>query len=188
MIAEPLESGLGQDIENKNVFSSWPQKKLSDWLVKNYDWDILAARNVWAFGPEDSDPNVLIDDTLPTEVIYQSRSKIIRLTKNYFFLSRILLNKVLNGGVERAHSLMNVILILIIFIAIRNVKFRILDATVANEPIYRGGGQIIPTSRRVCYSSFLTASPRLMEPIYHVEIQAPPDCLSVIYNILARRR
>jgi U5 small nuclear ribonucleoprotein component len=27
-----------------------------------------------------------------------------------------------------------------------------------------------------------------MEPIYHVEIQAPPDCLSVIYNLLARRR
>lgn len=40
-------------------------------------------------------------------------------------------------------------------IAIRNVKFKILDATLAQEPIYRGGGQIIPTARRVCYSSFL---------------------------------
>jgi translation elongation factor EF-G len=39
--------------------------------------------------------------------------------------------------------------------AIRNVKFKILDATLAQEPIYRGGGQIIPTARRVCYSSFL---------------------------------
>lgn len=39
--------------------------------------------------------------------------------------------------------------------AIRNVKFRLLDATVAQEPIYRGGGQIIPTARRVCYSSVL---------------------------------
>ena len=37
----------------------------------------------------------------------------------------------------------------------RNVKFRILDATLAQEPIYRGGGQIVPTARRVCYSSFL---------------------------------
>jgi U5 small nuclear ribonucleoprotein component len=43
-------------------------------------------------------------------------------------------------------------------IAIRNVKFKILDAVLANEPIYRGGGQIIPTARRVCYSSFLTVS------------------------------
>jgi 116 kDa U5 small nuclear ribonucleoprotein component len=37
----------------------------------------------------------------------------------------------------------------------RNVKFRILDANLAQEPIFRGGGQIVPTARRVCYSSFL---------------------------------
>lgn len=39
--------------------------------------------------------------------------------------------------------------------AIRNVKFKILDAVIAGEPIHRGGGQIIPTSRRVAYSAFL---------------------------------
>ena len=33
--------------------------------------------------------------------------------------------------------------------AIRNVKFKILDAVIAQEPIHRGGGQIIPTARRV---------------------------------------
>lgn len=41
----------------------------------------------------------------------------------------------------------------------RNVRFRILDAGLAVEPIYRGGGQIVPTARRVCYSSFLMVSP-----------------------------
>ena len=40
-------------------------------------------------------------------------------------------------------------------VAIRNVKFKILDAVVAGEPIQRGGGQIIPTARRVAYSAFL---------------------------------
>ena len=30
---------------------------------------------------------------------------------------------------------------------IRNSKFKILDAVVANEPIHRGGGQVIPTAR-----------------------------------------
>ena len=73
-------------------------------------------------------------------------------------------------------------------LAIRNVKFRILDASIALEPIYRGGGQIIPTARRVCYSSFLMATPRLMEPVYAVEIQAPSDCLAAIYEVLSRRR
>ena len=56
---------------------------------------------------------------------------------------------------------------------IRNVKFKILDAQLAAEPLHRSGGQIIPTARRVCYSSFLMATPRLMEPVYFVEIQTP---------------
>lgn len=55
---------------------------------------------------------------------------------------------------------------------IRNVKFKILDATIAGEPLHRGGGQIIPTARRVVYSAFLMATPRLMEPVYYVEVIA----------------
>ena len=71
---------------------------------------------------------------------------------------------------------------------IRNVKFKILDAVIANEPIHRGGGQIIPTARGVAYSAFLMATPRLMEPYFYVEVQAPADCVSALYTVLARRR
>jgi 116 kDa U5 small nuclear ribonucleoprotein component len=53
---------------------------------------------------------------------------------------------------------------------IRNVKFKILNANIAPEPLHRGGGQIIPTARRVVYSAFLMATPRLMEPVYYVEV------------------
>jgi U5 small nuclear ribonucleoprotein component len=35
---------------------------------------------------------------------------------------------------------------------------KVLDASRAQEPIFRGGGQIVPTARRVCYSSFLMVS------------------------------
>ena len=44
------------------------------------------------------------------------------------------------------------------YLAIRNIKLKILDAVIADEPIHRGGGQIIPTSRRVAYSAFLMVS------------------------------
>ena len=47
--------------------------------------------------------------------------------------------------------------------ALRNVKFRILDASLAQEPIFRGGGQIVPTARRVCYSSFLMVSSEIFD-------------------------
>ena len=46
--------------------------------------------------------------------------------------------------------------------AMRNVKFRILDASLAQEPIFRGGGQIVPTARRVCYSSFLMVNKKTL--------------------------
>jgi U5 small nuclear ribonucleoprotein component len=71
---------------------------------------------------------------------------------------------------------------------IRNAKFKILDATIASEPIHRGGGQVIPTSRRVVYSAFLMATPRLMEPVFEMQIQAPADVVASIFPVLARRR
>lgn len=72
--------------------------------------------------------------------------------------------------------------------AIRNTKFKVMDVTLAEEAIYRGGGQIIPTSRRACYSSFLMASPRLMEPLYSVSVTGPDGSSNEMYNILSRRR
>merc|ERR1712176_1424642 len=54
---------------------------------------------------------------------------------------------------------------------LRAVRFNIYDVTLHADAIHRGGGQIIPTARRVLYASMLTADPRLMEPVYLVEIQ-----------------
>ena len=72
--------------------------------------------------------------------------------------------------------------------AIRNTKFKIMDVALAPEAIFRGGGQIIPTSRRACYSSFLMASPRLMEPVYSCSMTGPADSVTSLYTVLARRR
>lgn len=68
MICEPLEKGIAEDIENFKVNINWAPKKLGSYFMSHYDWDILAARNIWAFGPDDNGPNMLINDTLPSEV------------------------------------------------------------------------------------------------------------------------
>ena len=70
MIAEPLEKGLAEDIENEMVLISWSKKKIGDFFQTKYDWDLLAARSIWAFGPDNAGPNILVDDTLPSEVIW----------------------------------------------------------------------------------------------------------------------
>ncbi|XP_053210387.1 116 kDa U5 small nuclear ribonucleoprotein component-like [Panonychus citri] len=168
MIAEPLEKGLAEDIENQTVQITWPRRKLGEFFQKKYDWDLLAARSIWAFGPDQSGPNILVDDTLPSEV-----------DKNLLGMVK---DSIIQGfqWATREGPLCEE--------PIRNVKFKILDAVVANEPIHRGGGQIIPTSRRVGYSAFLMATPRLMEPYYFVEVLAPADCVPAVYNVLAKRR
>ncbi|KAF9584462.1 U5 small nuclear ribonucleoprotein component [Lunasporangiospora selenospora] len=168
MIAEPLDRKIVSDIESLKVSTEWTAKELGNYFQQNYDWDILAARNIWAFGPDMNGPNILIDDTLPSEVD-KSKLKQVRDSIRQGF----------QWGTREGPLCDE---------PIRSVKFRIIGADLANEPIYRGSGQIIPTARRVCYSSFLMASPRLMEPVYSVEIQAPADCVAAVYTVLARRR
>lgn len=169
MLAEPLDDGLADDIErNHRVSMHWDAKRIGEFFRSNYDWDLLTARSVWAFGPEEDSPNILLNNTLPSEV------------------NQSLLSSVKDSVVQgfrwgaREGPLCDE--------PIRNVKFRVLDASLATEPIYRGGGQIIPTARRAVYTSMLMGTPRLMEPMLLVEIQAPADAVQALYPVLARRR
>ncbi|KAH8835020.1 Calreticulin family-domain-containing protein [Flagelloscypha sp. PMI_526] len=168
MIAEPLERGVATDIERGRVSMRMTPKERGTFFQKEHSWDLLASRSIWAFGPDESGPNVLLDDTLPSEV----DKKLLATVKEH-------IKQGFQWGAREGPLCDE---------PMRNVKFRILDASLAQEPIFRGGGQIVPTARRVCYSSFLMAAPRLMEPVYYVEVQAPADCISAVYTVLARRR
>ena len=64
----PHLQGLAESIESGAVDISWPRRRLGEFFTANYDWDVLAARSVWAFGPSRQGPNILMDDTLPTDV------------------------------------------------------------------------------------------------------------------------
>merc|ERR1711881_670252 len=71
---------------------------------------------------------------------------------------------------------------------LRGTRFNLYDVALHADAIHRGGGQIIPTARRVLYASMITAEPRLMEPVYQVEIQCPENAVGGIYGVLNRRR
>ncbi|CAI6008173.1 unnamed protein product [Closterium sp. NIES-65] len=192
-IAEPMEKGLAEDLESGAVSLDWPKKRMAEFFQTKYDWDLLAARSIWAFGPDRQGPNILVHDTLPSEVDKNLLATVKELGPN------ILVNDTLPSEVDK--NLLAAVKESVIQgfqwgaregplcdEPMRNVRFRLLDALVASDPLQRGGGQVIPTSRRVAYSAFLMASPRLMEPVYFVEIQTPADCMSAIYTVLSRRR
>ena len=46
----------------------WPLRRRGEFFQTKYDWDVLAARSIWAFGPDKQGPNILLDDSLPSEV------------------------------------------------------------------------------------------------------------------------
>merc|ERR1719443_161820 len=58
----------------------------------------------------------------------------------------------------------------------RNISFEINDVTLHTDAIHRGGGQIIPTARR------------LMEPVYLVEITCPEQAMGGVYSTLNQKR
>ncbi|KAJ1988447.1 hypothetical protein GGI25_005268 [Coemansia spiralis] len=168
MISEPLEQGVAEDIESGEVTLNWSARHVGQFFESNYGWDILAGRSIWAFGPNENGPNMLSDDTLPGETDKARLKSVKDAVKQGF------------QWAAREGPLCDE--------PMRNTRFRILNVDLAETAIHRGGGQIIPAARRVCYSSFLTAEPRLMEPINFVEIQAPADCVSAVYTVLGRRR
>ena len=60
MIAEPLDKGLSRDIETGAIDLNAPKKMVSDFFKSNYDWDALAAKSVWAFGPDAYGPSGVV--------------------------------------------------------------------------------------------------------------------------------
>lgn len=84
----------------------WDKNKFARFFREKYEWDLLAARSVWAFGPDSArGPNILVDDCLPSEVdksllgtvrdsIVQVRQRLINiqllilLRKQMFLLKR----------------------------------------------------------------------------------------------------
>jgi 116 kDa U5 small nuclear ribonucleoprotein component len=68
MVAEPLDQGIAEDIESGKVSIKSPTRVIGKFFEENYGWDLLASRSIWAFGPDDLGPNILQDDTLPSEV------------------------------------------------------------------------------------------------------------------------
>ncbi|KAJ1619367.1 ribosomal protein S5 domain 2-type protein, partial [Pavlovales sp. CCMP2436] len=169
MIAEPLEPLLAAHAEEGKVPLGGSKAELAAYLKTTHGWDALAARSLWALGPGGSTGcNALLDDCLPSEA-----------DKGLLGLVREHIVQGFRWGTREGPLCDE---------PMRNVKLKLVGAQICAEPIHRGGGQLIPTARRVAYSAFLTASPRLLEPILAVELTAPADCVPAVYTVLARRR
>jgi len=163
--AEPLTDGLPQAIDS-GLFDmkNMDMKEIAKKLVTEWNWDPEHAKKIWSFGPENKGPNILVDTTKGVQYMHEIKDNVVA---GFQWVTR--------GGVLAEEEM-------------RGIKFTIGDSVLHPDAIHRGGGQIIPTAKRVFYAAQLTAKPRLMEPVYLVDIQCPEKVISGVYSVLNQRR
>jgi elongation factor 2 len=164
MKAQPLTEGLPEAIDDDKVSSKDDPKTRGRYLADNFEWDVGEARKIWSFGPEGTGPNMVIDVSKGVQYLNEIKDSVV---SGFQWASK--------EGVLCDENM-------------RGIRFDIHDVTLHADAIHRGGGQIIPTARRVMYACVLTAQPRLMEPVFLVEIQCPENAIGGIYGVLTRRR
>jgi len=164
VIATPLSEEVSKDIESGKIGPRDDIKARARILADDHGWDVTDARKIWCFGPDTNGANLLVDQTKAVQYLSEIKDSVV---SGFQWATK-------EGPVAEE--------------PVRSVRFNIMDVTLHADAIHRGGGQIIPTSRRVLYASMLLADPALLEPVYLVEIQVPEQAMGGIYGVLTRRR
>jgi len=164
MIAKPMPDGLPEDIDSGEVSDKQDFKIRGRYLSDKYEYNVDEARKIWCFGPEGTGPNILVDATKGVQYLNEIKDSVVA---GFQWATK--------EGVMCDENM-------------RGVRFDVQDVTLHADAIHRGGGQIIPTARRVLYASFLTAEPAVLEPVYLVEIQCPEQAVGGIYGCLNKKR
>ncbi|GKV37036.1 hypothetical protein SLEP1_g45105 [Rubroshorea leprosula] len=164
MEARPMEEGLAEAIDDGRIGPRDDPKARSKILSEEYGWDKDLAKKIWCFGPETTGPNMVVDMCKGVQYLNEIKDSVVA---GFQWASK-------EGAMAEENM--------------RGICFEVCDVVLHADAIHRGGGQIIPTARRVFYASQLTAKPRLLEPVYLVEIQAPEQALGGIYSVLNQKR
>ncbi|KAL9125908.1 MAG: hypothetical protein Q9217_004955 [Psora testacea] len=162
--AQPLDEDVSKDIESGKISPRDDFKARARILADEHGWDVTDARKIWCFGPETTGANLLIDQTKAVQYLNEIKDSVV---SGFQWATK-------EGPVAEE--------------PMRSVRFNIMDVTLHADAIHRGGGQIIPTTRRVLYAAALLAAPGILEPVYLVEIQVPEQAMGGIYGVLTRRR
>merc|ERR1712226_1539656 len=162
--AEFLTPELCKAIDDGDVKAGTEAKTMGRQLADDHGWDVTEARKIWAFGPEGTGPNLFVDTTKGVNYLLEIKESVVG---GFNWASQ-------NGPLCEERM--------------RGVRFNLMDVVLHADAIHRGMGQIMPTARKVCFSSMLTAEPGLLEPVYLCNISVPQDAMGNVYGVLTQRR
>eukprot|EP00560_Eucampia_antarctica_P009181 CAMPEP_0197823688 /NCGR_PEP_ID=MMETSP1437-20131217/1000_1 /TAXON_ID=49252 ORGANISM="Eucampia antarctica, Strain CCMP1452" /NCGR_SAMPLE_ID=MMETSP1437 /ASSEMBLY_ACC=CAM_ASM_001096 /LENGTH=863 /DNA_ID=CAMNT_0043422975 /DNA_START=86 /DNA_END=2677 /DNA_ORIENTATION=- len=162
--AESLGAELCTAIDDGEIYPGADAKLQGRKLADEYGWDVTEARKIWAFGPEGTGPNTFVDTTKGVNYLLEIKESVVG---GFAWATQ-------NGPLCEEQM--------------RGCRFNLMDVVLHADAIHRGMGQIMPTSRRVCFASLLTAEPSLLEPVYLCNISVPQDAMGNVYGVMTKRR
>ena len=98
-------------------------------MADKYDYEVGEARKIWCFGPDGTGPNIICDVSKGVQYLNEIKDSVVA---GFQWASK--------EGVLCDENM-------------RGIRFNVHDVTLHADAIHRGGGQIIPTARRVLYAS-----------------------------------
>ena len=164
--SDVLSEEVIKAIEDGDIASDQDPKTRARLLADKFGWDVEEARKIWNFGPEGANVmrNILLEATKGVQYLHESKDHI-------------------NGGFQAVCR--NGVLC---HEELQGACFKLKDATLHADALHRGAGQLVPCARSAMYACQLLSAPRLLEPIYLVEILTPDSCMGAIYQVMSKRR
>lgn len=162
--SEPLSEELQKAIERAEVTMEDDTKERASKLVEKFDWSKDDANSIWCFGPEGSDPNILLDLTKGIQHMKDIKDS----------MSTAFSTSLRHGALVEEEM--------------RGMRVNIVDCVLHADTTHRGDGQLIPAARRLYHACELAANPTLYEPYFYCEIAAPTDVIGGVYQVLHQRR
>jgi len=161
---DTLGEEFSAEVDSAKIGARDDPKNRARHLADNHGWDVGDARKIWCFGPETTGPNVIVDVTKGITNLNEVKDSFVAAWQ---WASK--------EGVLCDENW-------------RGVRYNLEDLTMHADAIHRGGGQMIPTARRNYYACQLTAKPKILEPVFLVEVQTVEQAMGGIYSVLTKRR
>jgi len=165
MRARHLHDDFVKAVDEGDIFAMQEPKLRAKYLVDKLNWTKDEAIKIWTFGcPPEAIPNVLLDSTKGVQYLSEIKDSMV----GAFIQASA-------AGIICEESM-------------RACCFRLMDLTMHADAIHRGAGQIMPPCKRAMYACQIRSEPRLLEPMYVVDIVVPQNQMSGVYNTLNQRR
>ncbi|GER42219.1 elongation factor 2 [Striga asiatica] len=159
MKARPLKAGLAKAIDDGLIGPNDDPEARSKILHEEFDWDKDLANNIWSFGPNTTGPNILVN---------KCKGGAVDEIKEFVVAG---FQRASNEGPLAGERM-------------RGVCFELCDAVIDDRDLDELERQIIETAERAMHAAYLSATPRLLEPMYLVEFQAMEPDLDVIHRAM----